>query len=541
MWRKNRAGNGGSSCAGVDLNRNWDSDWNGAASTSINPCSDVFVGSSPLSEPESQAVDALIQEAEATVFLDLHSYGEMILGAWAYTETDHPRKDEIDELGVAMQTAVAAANGVTYSYGTGSAGGLLYLASGTLPDYATETGALGYTIELPPRWWDEGGFAPGASAILPAAEETLQALYAAVGWAKAHTVVPSAEPTPAPTVPTAPPTPRPPPPSPPCGLKGADDTPWAAARIVNGQDSSACEWKWTACLKRQTWGKCKCGGILIDSRWVLTAAHCVSLWTPEPVVLGEHRQNSVSDGDEVVIEIEEIIVHPAYDDTDWNDLDHDFALLHLAEAAPLGACIGTACLPSEDVPSGTSCMIQGWGYLAADSPSQPNILQEAHVVTLSNAQCQEDFEVVSPAATVTDSMLCALGVASDGSTTDGCSGDSGGPLVCESGGVWTLHGITSWGRGCAGPEGYAGVYGRVFSELAWLYETTGLAAPSPAPTPAPTTAPTLAPGPGGPSTVTATSTTTTGNATSCAALPVATRATAWAASCALACVLLVME
>ncbi|CAK0788215.1 unnamed protein product, partial [Prorocentrum cordatum] len=160
-----------------------------------------------------------------------------------------------------MQQAVAATNGKTYSYGTGSAGGLLYLASGTLPDYATEEGALGYTIELPPRWWDQGGFSPDASSILPAAEETLQALYAAVHWAIENTIVLSPEPTPAPTTP---PTPQP---APPCGLKGVDDTPWATARIVNGQASSACEWRWHVCLKRQSSGKCRCGGTLIDSRW----------------------------------------------------------------------------------------------------------------------------------------------------------------------------------------------------------------------------------------------------------------------------------
>ncbi|CAK0788216.1 unnamed protein product [Prorocentrum cordatum] len=83
MWRKSRSSNGGGSCPGVDLNRNWDSDWNGASSTSLNPCSDIYVGSSPQSEPESQAIDALILEAQATVFLDLHSYGEMIPAAAA--------------------------------------------------------------------------------------------------------------------------------------------------------------------------------------------------------------------------------------------------------------------------------------------------------------------------------------------------------------------------------------------------------------------------------------------------------------------------
>ena len=55
---------------------------------------------------------------------------------------------------------------------------------------------------------------------------------------------------------------------------------------------------------------------------------------------------------------------------------------------------------------------------------------------------------------------------------DSCQGDSGGPLACmSSSGTPVLHGITSFGCGCARPD-YPGVYTRVASYLEWIYNIT---------------------------------------------------------------------
>jgi len=196
MWRKNRATNSGDRCKGVDLNRNWDPDWAGPESTSSYKCSDTYHGPSAFSEPETQALKGLIDENPVYVHLDVHSFGHMILAPWSYTRTLHPKRAEIDVLGNAMKQAVKSVHGVSYMYGGSE---VLYPASGVCPDYATSLGGFGYTYELRPgQGGGMNGFAPPASAILPAAEETWAGIAEAIKWSKTAPTVTAPPPTPAP-------------------------------------------------------------------------------------------------------------------------------------------------------------------------------------------------------------------------------------------------------------------------------------------------------------------------------------------------------
>jgi len=181
MWRKNRAVNPGSSCIGVDLNRNWDPDWRGYYGTSTSKCSDVYVGPSAFSEPETQAVKGLIDESPVTIHLDIHSYGSVILRPWSHTNNPHPRLADIDVPGQMMRDAIRATNGRSWPYGGNE---LLSPASGVCPDYSTSQGAFGYTWELPPSSSWAGGFAPPASEILPTAQECFEGILAAITYSQ---------------------------------------------------------------------------------------------------------------------------------------------------------------------------------------------------------------------------------------------------------------------------------------------------------------------------------------------------------------------
>lgn len=66
-----------------------------------------------------------------------------------------------------------------------------------------------------------------------------------------------------------------------CGVKGTSRTPVQArdfereARVVGGDDAEANEWCWQVALINSL-NQYLCGGALIGTQWVLTAAHCVT-------------------------------------------------------------------------------------------------------------------------------------------------------------------------------------------------------------------------------------------------------------------------
>jgi hypothetical protein len=174
FWRKNRRDNIGS-CEGVDLNRNWDYEWNGGDSTSTSTCSDIYVGPSVFSEPETQAMRDLINTLPNLVsHIDFHSYSQLVLEPWASSNMPPPRVNVVKALSGAMSEAIASVHGETYVAGTG--GDLLYLADGVFPDWTTSGGSLSYTIELRPE--GSPGFDLPPSEIIPTCEESFAAVTA---------------------------------------------------------------------------------------------------------------------------------------------------------------------------------------------------------------------------------------------------------------------------------------------------------------------------------------------------------------------------
>ncbi|MCH2044277.1 MAG: immune inhibitor A [Saprospiraceae bacterium] len=85
MWRKNRRNNGGS--YGVDLNRNYGYAWafNNSGSSG-NPSSDTYRGPSAFSEPETQNIRDFTVAHNFQLALNYHSYGNMLIYPWAYSD-----------------------------------------------------------------------------------------------------------------------------------------------------------------------------------------------------------------------------------------------------------------------------------------------------------------------------------------------------------------------------------------------------------------------------------------------------------------------
>ncbi|XP_064194293.1 serine protease 56 isoform X1 [Anguilla rostrata] len=231
------------------------------------------------------------------------------------------------------------------------------------------------------------------------------------------------------------------------------------SRIVGGSLAPPGSWPWLVNLRLD--GGMMCGAVLVDSSWVVTAAHCFSgsrsenYWT---AVVGEFDITK-TDPEEQVMRVNRIITHPKFNPKTFNN---DIALVELTSPVVLSDRVSPVCVPSgQEPPVGTPCLVAGWGSMYEDGPPA-NTVMEAKVPLLPQNTCKNALGK----DLVTNTMFCA-GYLSGG--IDSCQGDSGGPLIYPDriSGRFHLYGITSWGDGC-GEKGKPGVYTRVTAFSDWI-------------------------------------------------------------------------
>ena len=171
LWRKNRRNNGNGTF-GVDLNRNWSTAW-GQPGSSSSPSSETYRGTGPFSEPESTNLsNFMLSLPNVKAHLDIHSFSQLILGPWAYSEDFCPPREEELRLAQSLQEdAMDSVYGTNYEAGLGC-DALLYVASGTAPDWSfDELDALSWTYEL--RDTGQFGFTLPPDQIVPTGQETV--------------------------------------------------------------------------------------------------------------------------------------------------------------------------------------------------------------------------------------------------------------------------------------------------------------------------------------------------------------------------------
>ncbi|KAK4036178.1 hypothetical protein OUZ56_028244 [Daphnia magna] len=237
-------------------------------------------------------------------------------------------------------------------------------------------------------------------------------------------------------------------------------------RVVGGNDALPGEYCWQVALINSL-NQYLCGGALIGTQWVLTAAHCVTNIVRSGdaiyVRVGDHDLTSRygSPGAQTLRVATTYIHHNHNSQT----LDNDIALLKLQGQAELkpGVCI--ICLPSRgSIPeTGRRCTVTGYGYMGETGPI-PLRVREADVPIVSEGECVRQINAVTEKIFIMPaSSFCAGGEAGN----DACQGDGGGPLVCEDEGYYELSGLVSWGFGC-GRAQVPGVYVKVSSFISWI-------------------------------------------------------------------------
>jgi len=174
MWRKNRRNNGDS--WGVDINRNygfmWGMDNNGS---SPNPSSETYRGPDAFSEPETQNIKQFVEDHEFMIALNYHSYSNLLLYPWGFTEDPCPD----DAIFHAHATLMTRDN--KYVYGPGSS--TIYPTNGGSDDWMYgETENKNQVFAYTPEVGGSGdGFWPSINRIIPLCQENMiQNIYAAL-------------------------------------------------------------------------------------------------------------------------------------------------------------------------------------------------------------------------------------------------------------------------------------------------------------------------------------------------------------------------
>jgi secreted trypsin-like serine protease len=259
-------------------------------------------------------------------------------------------------------------------------------------------------------------------------------------------------------------------------------------RIVGGTEATEYEFPWLVRLYYSNSNNDGgfCGGTLIASTWVLTAAHCID--SPnDAMYIGVHKHSLFAGGDTsedcaAVIPSKSVECHEDYSAT---SLYNDICLIELEYAPPMGNDCSTRPLELDDglywpgytSPPIAEATVAGWGspYYGGD---QMETLQKVEIELYTFDQCNGyGFSVYGDSFFDPYPGMCCAG---DYGTPliDSCQGDSGGPLFVsltdndEGTQQHILVGVVSWGIGdpACGDEDYPGVYARVAYYRDWISE-----------------------------------------------------------------------
>nr|CAA72623.1 trypsin-like protease [Arenicola marina] len=224
-------------------------------------------------------------------------------------------------------------------------------------------------------------------------------------------------------------------------------------RIVGGVEARPNEFPWQVSLTN-TGGSHFCGGVVLNTNYVITAAHCTDGRTASDILVWVARTKIFDGVDGLQFDVTVLTQNADYHP---GRIDNDISLLKTATAMPSDDTVRGACSPIAGYAyPENQVTVSGWG-----TTSYGGLLRHllyTNVWTMTNADC----DGLRRYSQVSINMLCtAVNVPG----RDACQGDSGGPLVINNSGSFQIVGLVSWGIGCATAPG---VYTRVTQFIDWI-------------------------------------------------------------------------
>ncbi|KAJ1521991.1 hypothetical protein ONE63_002314 [Megalurothrips usitatus] len=256
-------------------------------------------------------------------------------------------------------------------------------------------------------------------------------------------------------------------------------------RIINGDAVPAGKYPFFAIVRCSLSSRytSDCGGALVTSRWVVTAAHCLLPASPPSGLSAYSPCDLIHVLPGVVaydkrgrypwLPTDRQIKHPTYNPRSYQGRWYDIALVRLVNAVPTNANVGVIPLPTEreslrdPADDGATLTIMGIGETMAPHPT-PGVdeLRAGHMTFMNMRRCKEiNSQVV-------EGVNFCLSTQARGDRF--CTGDSGGPIVGDpsNSGRVALVGViikgpaASSGSVCVVNQPYYAV--RVFHFREWI-------------------------------------------------------------------------
>ncbi|XP_053597411.1 CLIP domain-containing serine protease B4 [Microplitis demolitor] len=261
--------------------------------------------------------------------------------------------------------------------------------------------------------------------------------------------------------------------------------PITAPKIFGGNKTGVLDFPWMALIAYNINGRkeFRCGGTIINKRYILTAAHCVTSLPPSLFLLGvrvgDHDLNTERDCDrdedglEIVCadQYQDFLIETVHFYPDYvpSKLQNDVGLIRLnsdidftpINVKPICLPIGTAQRLGQK-----TVTVTGWGATEYGTRST-----ELLMVNLSPVPTDECAKAYEGKSVIWYKQLCAGGK----NGKDSCLGDSGGPL--QSPGHYyndvryIQYGIVSYGPRSCGINGFPGVYTNIPYYMDWILDS----------------------------------------------------------------------